>query len=69
MPTVPDGMAMWHMLYNLKFGYYFVNTHGWQVEQPHWQMLRHIVMSHVGRCYAKVANGIVTTAKGNAILT
>ena len=44
----------------LDFHYYCVNTYRWQVEQPLWQMLSQIVMNHVGRCYAKVADGIAT---------
>ena len=37
--------------------YCCVNIYGWQV-------LSHIVMNHVGRCYSKVADGIATIAKG-----
>ena len=53
-----------HMLCALNFSYCCINFYGWQVQQLLWQMLSHILMNHVGRHYAKVADGIVTIVNG-----
>ena len=64
MPNYEDGKATVAHVVPLEFGYYCVTYYGWQVEQPVYQMLSHIVMNHVCRCYAKMADRIATHCKG-----
>ena len=69
MPTMEDGMATVAHVVSLEVWVYCVHMYGWQVEQLLWQMLSHIVMNHVDTCYAKLADGIFTIAKGDVILS
>ena len=55
------------MLCHLNFGFCSVDIYGWQVEQPLWHMLSHIVMNHVGRFSTKLADGIATIAKADVM--
>ena len=64
MPNVADGKVT--VVHNVPHG--FCHIYGWQVKQPLWQMLGHLVINHAGKCYAWAVDGENITIKGAVIL-